>query len=237
MFRSLGISLTLLLGIKASGQALLPSVNKGTLYFHAAYCFSYVEEYEQPEWTFHMVCRECYGEHKRKNDFRPDPIVKTSSAELIDYKGSGYDRGHLVPAGDMTQSAYIMSESFFMSNMSPQAPSFNRGIWRKLESQIREWSLIEDTIFVVTGPVFDTHGSSIGQNNVAIPKAYFKALYFKSSNKMGAFLLANEGSSEALSTFQISVDELEIMVGIDFFQSLPDHIENSLEKNIEPLNF
>jgi endonuclease G len=235
MIRSIGLGLSLLFSLNALAQALLPSTNIGTLYFHAAYCFSYVEEHEQPEWTFHMVCRDCYGEEKRKNNFRPDPIVKTGSAELLDYKGSGFDRGHLVPAGDMTQSEYIMSESFFMSNMSPQNPSFNRGIWRKLESQIRKWSIVEDTIFVVTGPVFDPDGPSIGENKVAIPKAYYKALYFKSSNKMYAFLLPNEGSANALSTFQISIDELEFLVGIDFFQSLPDTLENSLESNLTEL--
>ena len=78
---------------------------------------------------------------KRKNDFRIDPVVKTVSATPADYRNSGYDRGHLCPAGDMAFSEIAMSESFYMSNISPQVPSFNRGIWKTLEQKVRDWSL------------------------------------------------------------------------------------------------
>jgi endonuclease G len=75
----------------------------------------------------------------RTNDFREDYKVTTGSASLSDFKGSGYDRGHLAPAGDMKWSSTAMSESFYMSNMSPQKPGFNRGIWKKLESRKLPW--------------------------------------------------------------------------------------------------
>ena len=74
---------------------------------------------------------------KRKDNFRLDPVIKTGSAILADYKGSGYDRGHLAPAGDMAWSKKAMSESFFLTNMSPQVPGVHRGMWRILEEQIR----------------------------------------------------------------------------------------------------
>lgn len=86
----------------------------------------------------------------RTDNFRPDPLVETGSASLADYKGSGYDRGHLAPAGDMKWSQKVMSESFFMSNMSPQTPGFNRGIWRSLESLVRTWAAENEDIYVVS---------------------------------------------------------------------------------------
>jgi endonuclease G len=94
---------------------------------------------------------------KRKDNFRSDPKVKTGSAALSDYKGSGYDRGHLAPAADFKWSATAMSESFYMSNMSPQVPGFNRGIWKNIESTVRNWAVENDEIYIVTGPVLILH--------------------------------------------------------------------------------
>ena len=89
-------------------------------------------------------------EYDRTNDFREDQInVSTGTAYLEDYRGSGYDRGHLAPAEDFEWSAEAMSDSFFMSNMSPQDPSFNRGIWKRLENRVRTWALENDGIYVV----------------------------------------------------------------------------------------
>jgi len=228
LFFSIGITFS------SFAQDLSPTTKKGKVYSHEYYSFSYTEQYEQPEWTFHLVCKLCFGEEKRKNNFRPDKSILTGSAQLSDYKGSGYDRGHLVPAGDMTRNTIAMSESFFMSNMSPQDPSFNRGIWRKLESQIRKWSLDQDTIYVVTGPIIRSPYKKIGANDVAVPHSYFKALYFKNSGKMCAFILPNQGSKQPLSIFQCSIDKLELVSGLDFFHRIPNNLENRLE-SINPV--
>nr|WP_320119464.1 DNA/RNA non-specific endonuclease [uncultured Marinifilum sp.] len=88
------------------------------------------------------------GSAVRKNKFKEDPAVKTGSAKLIDYKGSGYDRGHLCPAAAMKNSNLAMSESFYMSNMSPQAPAFNRGKWKSLESKVRKLTIENDSLYV-----------------------------------------------------------------------------------------
>ena len=96
---------------------------------HFGYSLSYNEDHEQANWVFfELTDYEVSGIEKRKNQFRSDPKVKTKSASLSDYRGSGYDRGHLAPAADMKWSVTTMSESFYMSNMSPQRPSFNRGL-------------------------------------------------------------------------------------------------------------
>jgi len=99
---------------------------------HSYYTLSYSEDHEQAEWVYYTLnSNQLNSALERKNNFRQDFKVKTSSAQLYDYKGSGYDRGHLAPATDMKYNYSSISESFFMSNMSPQSPSFNRGILRK----------------------------------------------------------------------------------------------------------
>lgn len=229
--RSFFLGLTLSISFYCHAQNLSPSVYLGTKIQHQYYSISYVEEYEQPEWTFHMVCKNCYGESERKNNFREDPLVKTKSAELSDYKGSGYDRGHLVPAADMNRNETAMSESFYLSNMSPQHPSFNRGIWRQLETQIREWSMIYDTLYVVTGPILEFGYKTIGLNEVAIPQFYFKAVYAINHGKMIGFVLPNAASKKDILDYQVTVDEIEKLTKIDLFQALNDNLEERLESS------
>jgi endonuclease G len=124
----------------------------------------------------------------------------------------------------MTWDKEAMSQSFLMSNMSPQSPSFNRGIWKKLEQKVRDLAVERDSIYVVTGPVLNTVERSIGKNEVAIPAYYFKVVVDLSppGHGMIAFLLPNEGSGNELSNYVISVDSLEAFTGYDFFNSAPD---------------
>ena len=122
--------------------------------YRSGYSLSYNEDHEQANWVaYTLTAVHARGTVKRINDFRVDPEIKTGSASLSDYKGSGYDRGHLAAAADMKWSKKVLSESFYMSNMSPQNPSFNRGIWKRLENQMRQWALDEQKLHIVTGGV------------------------------------------------------------------------------------
>jgi endonuclease G len=120
------------------GQSdLLPKSTTGQIITHKYYTLSYSENDEQPYWVAYLLTSSMVnGNTKRTEDFRKDPLVSTGSAELSDYRRSDYDRGHLCPAGDMTINSEAMSETFYLSNMSPQAPSFNRGIWQQLEAKV-----------------------------------------------------------------------------------------------------
>ena len=120
---------------------------------------------------YKLNTRQLNSAVERKDNFRPDPKVRTSSAQLYDYKGSGYDRGHLAPAADMKYTS-SMSESFFMSNMSPQSASFNRGIWRKLRNSLEIDKYGE--LVIITGLFKGENYGSIGYNKVTIPKWYYK---------------------------------------------------------------
>jgi endonuclease G len=186
------------------------------------YSLSYNESHEQANWVSYIHERsKASASIERGNDFRTDPSVKTGSAELDDYAGSGYDRGHLAPAADMAWSARAMSESFFMSNMSPQLPSFNRGIWKQLESLVRSWAMLYDSLLIVTGPVLTDGLTTIGFNRVSVPEQYYKLVYrlVEGDFESIAFVL-NQRANGDLSEYVKSVSEVEELVGIDFCHGL-----------------
>ena len=200
---------------------------------HEYYTLSYNEEFEQADWVaYELTRREVLGSVKRDDRFRPDPLVASGSASLEDYKGSGYDRGHLAPAGDMKFSESAMSESFYLSNMSPQDPSFNRGIWKGLEALIRQWAYTYQTIFIATGPVLNKQDyPRIGPNRVAVPGFYYKVILRVGEEAPLAigFILPNSKSSFPLASYTVTVDDVEILTGIDFFPTLPDEQEELAE--------
>jgi endonuclease G len=214
----------------------LPAVKKGEQVIrHTGYSFVYNETYEQAAWVaYELTEKETEKQYDRTDKFIPDPAVSTGSAIDADYSGSGYDRGHLAPAADMGWSSTTMAESFYFSNMSPQVPGFNRGIWKRLEEQVRSWAIEYDTIYVVTGPVLKGNMGSIGANKVAIPNYYYKVILDMHSKPHQAigFVMENASASGDLSQFAVSVDSVERFTGLDFFPSLDDASETSLEKTV-----
>ncbi|NJB83905.1 DNA/RNA non-specific endonuclease [Wenyingzhuangia aestuarii] len=198
------------------------------------YSLEYNETHEQANWVYYLLTAEFVnGTAKRKDNFKSDTSIPTESASLNDYKKSGYDRGHLCPAADMKLNNQAMSETFLMSNMSPQLPSFNRGEWKRLESQVRKWAVEEDSIIVITGPIFKNNIGQIGKNKVTVPGAYYKVLYdLTQPQKMTAFILPHTKEVKAYHNYQTSVNKVEQETGIDFFAILPDELEEQLETNI-----
>lgn len=202
---------------------------------HIGYVLSYNEPHEQANWVaYELTLEEVNGSFKRTNDFRPDPKVKTGSASLADYRGSGYDRGHLAPAADMKWSPIAMSESFYMSNMSPQRPSFNRGIWKRLEEQVRKWAVNNKSVYIATGGVLTSGLIKIGPNQVSVPEKFYKVIldYQEPELRGIGFILPNKGSKEPLENYAITIDKVESMTGIDFFHKLPNEIEAEIESEV-----
>lgn len=223
---------------KIFSQNFYPKTNKkDQVIKHAAYSLCYDENFEQAKWVAYLLTSKMCSnqEEERTDNFREDPSVMTGSAVPNDYKKSGYDRGHLCPAGDMGWSEVTMSESFFMSNMSPQQPKFNRGIWKTLEMQVREWAKKEEEIYVITAGVLEKDLPTIGvKNKVAVPKYYYKIILdvFGSEKKAIAFVMPNEGSKESIFFYAVSVDSVEHLTQINFFPALPDSLENKLESHL-----
>lgn len=203
----------------------IPTSTTNEVIFNPYFALSYSEEHEQAEWVAYELTKERLNMPwvSRTDAFLPDPQVRKESASSYDYRGSGYDRGHLVPAADMAFSEDAMQYSFLMSNISPQSRNFNQGIWRELEELTRNWAKDNKALYVVTGPVLsEIPKGAIGENEVSIPKAYFKVLldYTEPQLKGIAFIIPNEVSYEPLFKYAVSIDEAEKQTGLDFFPKL-----------------
>ena len=140
----------------------------------------------------HITLPTITGPAKRKDDFRPDPsIPKQHQSQLSDYAGQPFDRGHLAPGADNTQNDQAMSESFFLSNMVPQVPNHNRGIWKQLETAVRAWVQEGRDIYVVSGTIYAPGYKTIGANRVGIPTHMWKVIVDRKNAKAIAFLFPN----------------------------------------------
>jgi len=202
---------------------------------HAGYSFVYNEDHEQANWVAYLLTTDrTKSVVKRKDNFRPDPAVKTGTATVKDYKGSGFDRGHLAPCADMCWSFQTMDESFFFSNMSPQVPAFNQGIWANLEALVRNWAIEYDSLFIVTGPVLREGLPYIGENKVSIPEYYYKVILNYTSKRIEGigFIMANEGSKQPLQNYAVTIDSVQKFTGINFYNKLPKALEKQIEDSL-----
>ncbi len=222
-----------------SEELAIPAYDKDDIVIqHTGYTLCYNEEHEQPLWVAYLLTADevFAGEADRVDNFREDPSIPTGSATLDDYRGSGYDRGHLCPAADQSWSVQAMDDSFYLSNMSPQTHSFNAGIWLDLESAVRTMAAQNNEICVVTGPVLtDGPYKTIGENKVSVPNAYYKVIldYYGDEKKAIGFVLHQDDKGK-ISTFAVSVDYVEALTNIDFFPLLDDEEEKALEDQCEP---
>ena len=233
----------------------LPFYNgKEQIIFHTGFALQYSEQHEQPLWVAYKLTPNMIDSQlKRSNKFKEDPQVITQSATIEDYKYSGYDRGHLAPAGDMKGSYKMHSDSFYLSNVSPQLSEFNQGIWHNLEKWVRAQAHKYQTVYVATGPIFTLskklkgsfiptelikeaskfayYNPPIGENKVTVPFAFYKAIIVLGDNpKAIAFLIPQTASAkDSIFKYTLSIDQLEELTGIDFFYQIPTELQESLE--------
>ena len=204
---------------------------------HEGYTVSYNSDYRIANWVaYELTAREARSKKaERSNKFVPDPLVKGATALNEDYTRTGYDRGHLAPAGDMKWSMKAMRESFYLSNICPQDPDLNRGIWKELEEQIRLWASENGSLLVVTGPIITDDLRRLGKNRVGIPKRFFKVVCTQTAGRPEGvgFLFDNRDYGDtSLRSMMIPIDSVESVTGIDFFPSLPDSIERPMEASV-----
>ncbi len=202
----------------------------GELIEHTYFTLDYNEEHEQANWVYYSLKPEnITGEAERTNTFRIDPKVSTKSASTSDYTKSGYDRGHLCPAADMSHNETAMRESFYMSNMSPQAPSLNRGRWKSLEELVREWCKDKGELHITVGGVLKDGLSQIGTNGVSVPEEYYKVIYSVSDGEMIGFVMPNQKLDGDVKSYAITIDEVEALIGIDLFPQLDQSKESKVD--------
>jgi len=218
----------------------IPSSTGGQLAVHDHFQLSYRESFEQAEWVIYTLKKShLTNDDRQRPYFVEDPYLHTKSADWRNYKGSGFDRGHLCPAGDRRFSQLAYRETFYTSNISPQDPEFNAGIWNELEQQIRIWSRRHKELYIATAGVLEPGLYTIGEEDVAIPEQYYKIVARGSGKnlKVIAFLMPNRPSTDLPENYIVTVDRIEELTGIDFFESLPQDLEKRMEAEIVKKNW
>ncbi|EIE5875671.1 DNA/RNA non-specific endonuclease [Vibrio parahaemolyticus] len=203
----------------------IPSSNSDQFLCRDGYAVGYNYNTKNADWVaYHITAESVNITNKRSNAFQEDTEMPDyARSTLADYKGSGYDRGHLAPSATMDFTQESMKQSFLMSNMSPQLPGFNRVGWRVLEEHVR------DLANVVTGPIYQGNEGTIG-NGVVIPSAFYKVILDPSFDEAIAFIVPHRDvSSSELANFITTIDEVERQTGLDFFAQTPDSIEDNME--------
>ncbi len=205
-----------------------------TVVNHVGYAVSYNTKYRQANWVAYILTKKkTEAVVERNNHFIADPFILRSNNQ-VDYEKSGYDRGHLAPAADMSYSEVTMKESFYFSNISAQVPGFNRGIWKVLEGQVRSWAVEYDSLYITVGPIYTLDMKAIGPDSLAVPNSYYKTILdnHKGKEKMIGFVMNNEKSDRPLASFSVSVDSIEKLIGIDLYPQLSDELEVFLESQV-----
>ena len=211
-------------------KANVPSL----LLYREGYTTSYNVETRTPNWVaWHLTANHTNGPAKRNGiNFQADEEVPEPRVDTYDYMRSGYDRGHMCPAGDNHWSQKAMEQSFLMTNVCPQIPALNSGLWNTIEKQCRTWAQEYSDVYIVCGPIyFNQKHKTIGKNKVQVPEAFFKVvLRLKGEPKAIGFICRNASAKGHKKTDYVnSVDEVERITGMDFFSQLPDDIEQQIE--------
>lgn len=204
------------------------------------YFVSFDPETKDPDWVQERIdTDQLTGSAKRRNKFKPDPgLPKGVGSTLADYKGSGYDRGHQAPAGDMVWSQQAKDESFYLSNMAPQVGvGFNRGVWAALETQIRGW--VEggrSPLVVATGPVYGHQKHTIG-DGVVVPAQFYKVVFDPTNNEAIGFVLPNApvDNRNDYKNRVVAIDAIETLTGLDFLTKLSEAEQEKLESTAADL--
>ena len=197
-----------------------------------SYIVSYNKDTKCPNWVaWQLTAEHTDGSYKRLQNFHEENDVPEPRATLQDYKGSGWSRGHMCPAGDNKWDEQAMYDSFSLVNICPQNSSHNSGLWNSLEMDCRRWAQQYGEIYIVCGPVFmNREHETIGTNGVYVPEAFFKVvLCLKGKPKAFGIITRNTASNKKQDLYYNSVDQVEQIIGIDFFPALPDDIESIVE--------
>lgn len=181
---------------------------------------------------YELTAEESRGRIERHGSFAADEQVK-GCPQPTDYTSSGYDRGHMAPAGDMKWSEEAMEASFNMTNVCPQNHALNAGAWNDLEIKVREWAAHYGSVIVATGPIVADSPRKIGRHRVVVPDAFFKVLLAHDGDRRVAlaFIYPNKNCRESMDHYVVTIDEVERRTGIDFFSALPDDEETLLESH------
>ena len=200
---------------------------------YPGFVVSFNSQMHQPNYVaWELTAEESSAEGRREQNFDTDDAVE-GSATLADYRRSGFDRGHMMPAADAKWSGEAMKATFYLTNICPQDHKLNAGAWANLESNCRAWAERDSAIIIVCGPVLsDRMPRSIGTSGqIPVPERFFKVVLAPYSNPPRGigFVMNNGPVAGGVQATAVSIDEVEAITGFDFFAALPDEIEEEVE--------
>ncbi|HEX3758039.1 MAG TPA: DNA/RNA non-specific endonuclease [Kofleriaceae bacterium] len=215
----------------------------------ADYVVSYNGSRKVPNWVSWELNPSYLGSIDRQNDFRPDDTFPSSEpqAQLTDYSGSGFDRGHMCPSADRTLTVTANSQTFYLTNMVPQSANNNRGPWEKLEEELRTIVDGGKEVFIIAGGVFSTSSRTIG-TGVSVPDKTFKVAVVldavgqgpanvTTSTRVIAVMMPNSDSLIGLTdpwrNFRVSVDAIEAATGDDFLSDVDPAVQAVIEARVD----
>ena len=224
--KQLDLQYLLVQGIDNTNQILLERMG---------YCLSYNPTLLIPNWVaWHLTAEHVNGDCPRDNTYYEDEDVSIPRATNADYKGSGWSKGHMCPAGDNKWDEKAMKESNLLTNICPQDRSLNSGLWNRIEQDCRKWAQKYGELYIVCGPVLlNREHETIGPNKVVIPEAFFKViLRLKPKPTAIGFVVRNDEGKKKKDQYVNTVDDVERITGIDFFPFLEDSVENIVEASL-----
>lgn len=209
----------------------LDGISEQILY-RTSYVTSYNKDTKIPNWVaWNLSAEHTDGPYRRLGNFHEDEDVPPPRATLEDYRGSGWSRGHMCPAGDNKWDEHAMFDTFALTNVCPQNANLNSGLWNSIEMDCRRWARRFGDIYIVCGPVFlNSDHETIGNNKVLVPEAFFKViLCLNGKPKAIGFIARNTDGTKKHDLYYNSIDQVERITGMDFFPALPDEIEDAVE--------
>jgi endonuclease G, mitochondrial len=209
------------------------------------YSMSYSRDNGGPNWVSWRLDTSWLGSAPRQDDFRADTTLPTGwyRVQATDYSGSGFDRGHMCPSADRTVTVAANSSTFLMTNMIPQLPANNQGVWANLESYSRTLVSQGNELYVISGG----HGLQffIANGRVAVPAQTWKVIIVlpvgsndvsrvTTSTRTIAVVMPNSGSiGSDWRAYRVSVDQVEAITGFDFFSNVPSGIQAVIEGRVD----
>ncbi len=209
--------------------------SKGKIVRHVGYTLYFSDQHRQAAWALYQLTAERAGGKTPVPEFyKTDPEMASGSALPGDYAGTGYDRGLLVPAGNLKWSKSAAGEAYLMSNVSPMKSAFRHGLWAELEAQVRKWAVANGEIYVVVGPVLKGALLTIGKSKISAPESFYAVVLDNREPEVKGigFILPNGPSKKPLMSCAVSIDAVELATGINFFPNLPARVQKPLEGTV-----
>ncbi|MEG4087968.1 DNA/RNA non-specific endonuclease [Microcoleus sp. Pol12B4] len=237
----------LLLGNPSNAAPSVASNIDNYLMVKPQYVLSYNSKTKTANWVSWQLNRSWIGAADRQDNFRPDDALPTTWYKVrpTDYTGSGYDRGHIAPSADRTRNEADNSSTFLMTNMMPQVPEVNRGVWGDLEEYCRELVAQGKELYIIAGPV-GRKGSIGRKEKIAVPARNWKVIVVLDRQGLGmqgidantrtiAVIMPNDASVKGSGwrSFRVSVARVEKETGLNFLSNLSPQVQQVIESKVD----